>query len=139
MKKIVFILGISFSANSFTNAQTNVIRGGILPVSISSPNTVFQGVTTSLNYLNIEKSFKAFPNPALNELNIIEANFYDFNGAEVVISDTKGQFVLKQNNLLFVENTATINIENLPSGLYSLILTSANKKITLGKKFIINR
>lgn len=79
--------------------------------------------TTGVNSIS-ERNLTVYPNPASQEINVI----HDFSGAtEITIYNISGQPVFKSQSF---ENTGlnknTVNIESLPTGLYSLLIRSGN-------------
>jgi hypothetical protein len=79
--------------------------------------------------------FSLYPNPANENLNITGAiGNGDYKAA---IYDTFGQ-VLREEEIVFKNKTATINLDNLVNGVYLLKLHDTNLQ-TVSKRFVINR
>lgn len=76
---------------------------------------------TGINSIS-EKNLTVYPNPADNEINVI----HDFSGVtEITVYNIAGQPVLKNvNNESSGLNKNTLNVSNLSSGMYSLMIRS---------------
>ncbi len=87
-------------------------------------------LTLDVNELLSEDSFKIFPNPTANELNIeIDGN----DNYKVQIMDLQGRTMLKND---VVVTKSTLNVADLPDGIYIVRLSSSKGQIN--KKFIKN-
>lgn len=74
------------------------------------------------------KSFKAYPNPAINTINTL---FYSEKLQKISYSlrDFQGRILIKQEQVLIPGiNFKTINIENIPSGVYFIEAITEDKK-----------
>ncbi|WP_458629227.1 T9SS type A sorting domain-containing protein [Winogradskyella sp. PC D3.3] len=78
-------------------------------------------------------NFKLFPNPTKNEVNIQLATSH-FTTGNINIYNIQGKAILKQ--ITFEENTSTIDISSLESGLYFVELTIGNTATV--QKLIVN-
>lgn len=78
---------------------------------------------TSVKTLS-DHNLTVYPNPASNEINVI----HDFSGnTEITIYNIWGQPVYRTQNFEAAGlNKNTVNIESLPTGLYSLLIRSGN-------------
>ena len=84
--------------------------------------------TTGINSIS-QRSLTVYPNPASQEINVI----HDFSGnTEITVYNISGQPVLKTQNF---ESPGlikqTLNIGNLPAGMYSLLIRSGNETKTV--------
>ncbi|MBU2920873.1 T9SS type A sorting domain-containing protein [Winogradskyella psychrotolerans] len=78
-------------------------------------------------------NFKLFPNPTKNEVNIQLATS-NFGAGNINIYNIQGKAIFKQ--ITFEENTSTIDISSLESGLYFVELTIGNTATV--QKLIVN-
>ncbi len=92
-------------------------------------NNIIRKITyhnESVNNTNIQTVASIFPNPAHDELNIIARNKI----GNLTISNLIGQIVL---NRTYETETATVNIANLPPGVYTLKVTDNEGRKTITK------
>ena len=84
--------------------------------------------TTGLNDIS-QHNLTVYPNPASLEINVI----HDFSGAtEITIYNISGQPVLKTQNIESTGlNRQTLNINALPTGMYSVLVRSGNEVKTV--------
>jgi endonuclease I len=90
------------------------------------------------NYVGIEEiksSFKIYPNPTTNLLNISFEGKVALNG-RLQITDIKGKTLLEINDLTFGQ-TLSVPVENLAEGFYFIRLI--NNEGIINRKFIIKR
>lgn len=86
--------------------------------------SIEENPTLSVNISEIEhNSIKMVPNPASNSVTFIESKPNSFDTIDIY--DTNGRLISKKENIL---NT-TLNISNLTSGLYFLVLKQENKLV----------
>jgi len=101
-----------------------------------SSNGTYSFVKEKLVATGINETFDnkvaVYPNPAREELNVI----HDFNGeTEISVYNISGQLVLhKLANENAGLNKSTLNIRELPSGVYNVKISSGNKSQSV--KFI---
>ena len=83
---------------------------------------------TGINTLS-ERNLTVYPNPASQEINVI----HDFSGnTDITIYNISGQPVFKTQNFESTGlNKQTLNIGNLPSGMYSLLIRSGKDAKTV--------
>ncbi|MCB0685274.1 MAG: Omp28-related outer membrane protein [Saprospiraceae bacterium] len=92
---------------------------------ILNSGTKFDEVITGLHDVSVESEMQLFPNPARDVLNLSVNS--EFKVHKVTIFNHLGQNVLSRS-LLVPENNVALNVENLPSGTYSLIADLAGDK-----------
>lgn len=93
---------------------------------ISYCDTVTINLATNIIENNLEKTFTIYPNPTTNELSIIGNHL---SITETTIIDLAGRHMKTIN-----QNLHTINVADLPSGIYFIKLLTEEK--TIIKKFI---
>lgn len=77
-----------------------------------------------------EENIVMYPNPATNELNVVYDASYDIKNIAVY------NIIGKMMNVYKVAgNSANLNIENIPSGIYFVKLYNANGNAVLTRKF----
>jgi len=72
----------------------------------------------NVNTFTTNSNFEIYPNPATSKVTI---QFTDLNNAKLEVVDITGKLLIKQN---LNSNSNTVNIEQLPSGLYIFKVTS---------------
>ena len=92
-------------------------------INIISPTT-----TNLDNDISKKSDVKIYPNPTSNQLTIVSKKF-DFN--EIVIVDIAGRIIKTSK-----KETSTINVADLPSGIYFINLIANDR--TIIKKFVKN-
>lgn len=100
----------------------------------STPNSCIQAgqTTLGLNEILTNNNFSVFPNPCISSSTIkTEGNL---NNATMTIYNAFGQVLKQVNNIS--GQTMSLNRENLPSGIYFLRLTDADKTISIEKLII---
>lgn len=86
--------------------------------------------TTNLNHVDFETNkIQVFPNPSTNELRVSTDN-NDLSPMNIQLFSEMGKLVLKER---FDSTEAVLKIENLPNGMYFLIVNDA-----FGKKVVIS-
>jgi hypothetical protein len=78
-------------------------------------------VSLGLNVENLNNKIYIYPNPAKSELNV---NISQNEISEVSISNLLGQV------LIIIKNTNTINISDLPNGVYIITITQRQLNLT---------
>jgi hypothetical protein len=107
----------------FTTDQTTRMR----TIMINSPFRNQLGthnlcsVSLGLNVENLNNKIYIYPNPAKSELNV---NISQNEISEVSISNLLGQV------LIIIKNTNTINISDLPNGVYIITITQRQLNLT---------
>jgi len=97
----------------------SIIPGFEVFPDISIPCGPYSGVNDE-----VESTFKIFPNPAHNEISI--------SGVipeSVIVYDLMGRIVLSEYN----SETNTINVKNLPKGMYLIKITTSDGKVFSNK------
>jgi hypothetical protein len=74
-------------------------------------------------------SFHLAPNPATTEVQISLEGLPE-SGGQLTVFDAQGRVVWQQSNVL--SPTASINVSDLPSGLYQVRLQTENGVVTKG-------
>jgi hypothetical protein len=92
--------------------------------AVSGETTCFDA--TSVNDEANSNLFAISPNPATDKLIIEQQNSSMITPNQVLIIDSKGYIIDKQN--LEDTNTNTINIQNLPNGTYTVIIGNTIKR-----------
>lgn len=100
--------GTTYFASQNTNSCESKTRLAVL-VTGTLANSEFE-----------QASFSFYPNPVLNELNIKSAELIK----SITVYNSLGQTVLKENANDF---TVSIDLSNLPSGNFYVVVTSENK------------
>jgi len=94
------------------------------------PNTVYE------NIINKQDLF-IFPNPATDKLNILVENVTGLK--QVLIYNSTGQ-IIKEEEVLFKNNTTTVNTSDVPTGIYTLQISdlpNTSKTKIINKRFVI--
>ncbi len=89
------------------------------------------------NYTSIEvvdadeqaMSVKVFPNPVVSVLNVVSSE----NISEISIRSVSGA-EMRIDNCIIIDNQATINVEELPAGIYLLTTSKGSKAVKFVKK-----
>ena len=116
--------GLGFSADQgSSNSRTDQVEAFDLPVDCDS---------LGLNDNNLDNNFIIYPNPSNGNINI--KSLIEVGDAKVSIYDMNGREVY--NNEVSLQNTVTINAENLTTGLYLMQINGADYSHTA--KLIIN-
>lgn len=82
--------------------------------------TVYIKDATGLNELNAEELIRAYPNPARDQIHIQHAN--------AAAIESIGIYDLTGKMLLSCKKQSTINIENLPAGMYTVEVILSDKR-----------
>ncbi|MGL4596149.1 MAG: DUF7619 domain-containing protein, partial [Bacteroidia bacterium] len=106
-----------FNEPIVTNTTLNTINTGLL-----------LDVSTNLN----QQQLSVFPNPASDELDLIFDK--SFTGT-IMLTDALGRVVLTQRTN--ASTTAKITLENIPTGVYSLVIFDGEKQVV--KKIVVAR
>ena len=88
---------------------------------------VYQDVLSSGKDLSLDTTLKLYPNPATDKINVSTK----MKISRLVLYDVYGKLVLKKEN-----NTNSIDVSRLNSGVYFLEVSSNNEKVV--KKVIVN-
>ena len=110
-------------------------RLGVIPTHPCDSTIDFRVATTET--LLPKVNFVLFPNPAMNELNI---DFDPINGetqAEITLYNLLGSKVGRQK-LDLINTPLSINVQNLPSGMYTAVLQVKGRS-PAAEKFVIVR
>jgi hypothetical protein len=102
----------------------------IITFQVSSPVALQSDICQSLNVHNVTESheFSIYPNPSSGLVNIHFASTAPIKGPQLTITTISGSVVL---NEAYDDTSAfdkTINLSNLPSGIYFIELTAENFK-----------
>ena len=89
-------------------------------------NFLSNNKVSMISETNLDNSLSVYPNPAIKVLNINST----LTNYEVSIFDISGQLVLQN------KNSPSLDISNLPKGLYILKLQDMNSMTSLTKKFV---
>jgi hypothetical protein len=87
---------------------------------------------SGINEIENKKSFTVFPNPAKENMNII-TKFQ--TGFQFLITDVSGKEI---ENGISKTNSTSVNIQNLPNGVYTISILSENKFLN-SKQFLIQK
>ncbi len=87
--------------------------------------------------INKNERVKIFPNPTIESLNIMCETITNYESYKIEIYNNLGQLI-KEEELTFKNQTATINTKDLQSGVYFLNLKSPTL-IPISKRFIVVR
>ncbi len=108
------IIPQSLILNTIINPLVILTDTSIDEITICSP-------TSQVKEVDLEKIFFLYPNPVMNYFNI---ECKDGLEHELLIFDSYSRLLLKRK---FVERINNLNVESLPSGIYTAIVTSKTK------------
>ncbi|WMN11582.1 peptidoglycan DD-metalloendopeptidase family protein [Marivirga salinae] len=114
---------MSIVSNASNNSELKIDLSGI-----GIPNLLLS------NDQELAKSLKLYPNPTSNELNI-SYELIDDTLCSISIVDTNGKVFYNSSFLQELNKEQTINVEELPEGMYFLKLINEDNR-TFFKKFI---
>lgn len=106
------LFALGNARNSFLNSSvcdSSLAQGGPLP---SDSSTTANNITVSV-----------YPNPFSNQVNISCKNEVDINGKTIKLYDVTGKLFLTQ---VITTQKTSINVSNLPSGMYFLKVEGGN-------------
>jgi hypothetical protein len=134
---------ISVHYDEASSAGVSIIRYRIFETSNASSDMIeftvnYNSVTAIKNngslFANVSE---VSPNPS-NSNAFVTVNAISANSALVTVANALGSVVsTKTTSLLSGRNTISLDVDNLPTGMYFMTITSGNSKIV--KKFIINK
>lgn len=114
-------------------------------VAIKTAIDNFLGIVSVKELKSTNESFCVYPNPAKELLNLRSEIVNGNNEFKISVYNSLGQ-VLKQEDLTFANNHATINTKDLPEGVYVLKLNAkpfdsaqGDNSSSLSKRFVIAR
>lgn len=102
---------------------TNLISNGQQDVFVHKMSQQI----ANINKLNNEKTFSVYPNPTTNTLNIASQSTF----SKINILDVNGKLIKSKNS-----NKTTINVADLISGFYIVVLLDENNQAIARQKFI---
>lgn len=108
--------------NSFTKQQIAIMRG----VLENARSGLIGRTTTDVLAVETTKAFKVFPNPASDQF-VIEAGKDFLTGYQVRLYDMQGRMV-KLPAVSQYADRQTVDVSNLPAGLYSLLITQGQNQ-----------
>jgi hypothetical protein len=94
------------------------------------------GVVLGINTSTEDNSIEVFPNPAQELLNVQFSSPLNEKGTLEIISIT-GQSLLKQNLNSFSSDLVSVNVSEIPAGIYFLSIKTAN--FSSQKRFLVVR
>jgi hypothetical protein len=126
---------VYFSYLFYQNGDENIVIDD--SQEIERYNNCNYNSLTSLEETEDHYYFSVYPNPASNSITVTSKNIFE-NNTNIIINDALG----RQVEILRIPastgaNSANINIGNLSSGIYSLVLQSENSSVT--KKFVVQK
>ena len=87
--------------------------------------------TVGVNQItNVQNDILLYPNPAVNEVNVVYDDASDIRNIVVYSIIGKVMAVYKVNG-----NSANMNLENIPSGIYFMRLYNGSGNVVATKKF----
>src|SRR4051812_31438671 len=98
MKRLILFSLVCFGVSNQTQAQK-------LLVSATPAYVAFETVTAAINEISLDKAVKVYPNPAVNEINIVSSEGYEINKCDIYIYDEKGKMVIAQKDQSFKGKT----------------------------------
>ena len=109
----------------------------VTAANVNDPNdqiTVYLHLYRPLAINQAENNtLSTYPNPATNNLNV---NYtLPENNGQLILTNTLGA-VVKTINLTSNQGTATINVANIPAGIYNLTTIAGNQKMSTAKVVI---
>ena len=109
-----------------------------LSVNLSLVNFCVQSGAASLSDADssiASQSIKVYPNPASNDINVLLHGYHNIE-AQVVLYNFRGQMVMNKN-INGSENH--LELVNVPSGLYMLLINDNQGNVLARKRIIINK
>jgi hypothetical protein len=94
------------------------------------------GVVLGINTSTEDNSIEVFPNPAQELLNVQFSSPLNEKGTLEIISIT-GQSLMKQNLNSFSSDLVSVNVSEIPAGIYFLSIKTAN--FSSQKRFLVVR
>jgi len=91
---------------------------------------IIKNTTGVSNVVHSDDNVVLFPNPARNELNVIFNESLDIHSVAICNLIGKAVSVFKTSG-----NSAKLNIDNIPSGIYFIRLMDANNNVVTTRKF----
>lgn len=107
--------------NSFTKGQVAIMRS----VLENERSGLISRTPTDVYAVEATEDFRVFPNPASDQF-VIEANMEQMEAYQVRLYNMQGQLV-RSPELMPYADRQTVNVSNLPSGLYSLLITQGSR------------
>ena len=101
-------------------------------VTFSCSSLLFPNIncTTLLNEAFLENTIKFFPNPANEELNIAFNLQSNVEVNQILIYNSIGQLI-REEEIIFKNNSGSINVTDLPNGVYYLNLKGVKKRFVI--------
>jgi hypothetical protein len=117
------------------NYGTAIIRYAVWDITNPSMKDTLTFILTvnppsAITETENKKSFKIFPNPVKESINIVSK---EYNSFQFLITDIYGKEIQKG---FAKTNSITLNTENIPNGVYTISI-SYKDKIAVTKKFIL--
>lgn len=136
-----------FPDNGTGSLRLQRLLGGKTPISLKNFNPDMGGgvqydfikgkITATHENLGNYTLLSLWPNPASTDLNL-ETHGFEPGKWDVQLSDLQGKVILKTNiRLLDFKNTSTLDVSNIPNGMYFLHLNNGKK--TWVKQVVIQR
>lgn len=119
---------ITFGTTTLTNAGPSISYSDVFIVKLGAG-------ATGLAENSLENGLSIFPNPFSTQVTLRTDNY--FNNATLLVDNIFGQTVKQIKNVS--GQKITLQMNNLPSGLYFVRLTEENKIIAEGKLVITNK
>jgi len=117
-------------------------NGGMLDSNTGTLSGVtfcsYQQSYCDFSFTSIEKNdfkknnFLIYPNPLNNELNIILGSQANMADDKILIYNSMGQLI-REEEIIFKNNLASLNVSDLPNGIYYLSLMGTNKHFVITK------
>jgi len=77
-----------------------------------------------------------YPNPMQNQITIHSQKLLQNLEGSIELIDNNGKIVFSENHLFLDENIFKINIGDIPSGVYSLLIRNGNGEVLLIKRMV---
>lgn len=149
----VFTASVVLAANATATLTTDLEEASVVGIStvrykVYDANNSVDAIIFTLNYngpvsvKNIASVFynvsDVYPNPSASIANINLTVSSSSTNVKISVLNSLGSIVLtKDANLNIGKNIISIDVENLPTGLYFINISQGNQKIT--KKITINK
>jgi len=110
-----------------------------LPVKSTNSSVVYETVTGGINEISLESSIRVYPIPAVNELTVKVNEGYSIGACELFIYDITGKSIVHEKNVTLKNGNLSVDVKNLPNGIYTLVLNPKDNKVAINKRFVVSK
>ncbi len=116
-------LGATLEGYIYYLKNGNCTIEGWIPSSPEEADLTYSviGCTTTNTKNLLKQSFKIYPNPTADFLNISSANLSDYSIQNISIIDIAGREMITVSEIT-LNNDIQVNLKNIPNGLYSCLI-----------------